>query len=633
MTRNGKWLGRDQYADERVTPERAQVLDEEALEAVERGEYAEARDLYGHCSRIYRKLKKRQQEAEALLKMAECSEGLDDHKESRTQYEEAIAIYRDTHDAVGLSKSLLALGADALDRENYTYAAKLLRESAEICEKEGFREGFAVCLYLLATPDINAGGVKESPDLQSRADHAATFCRESLSLAEATIRLAKPVALSGDLPRGQALFENSVRQYRNAGHIAALTPVLLKIGRRSCLDGRVEMFVGLADSLQLLYAAGRNGRDHAAALREIGSHALRLGDTASAYGLFKESMNRSLGPESWRDRAASYLALGCVASHEEHDDLARSLFEKASAALKEGASGPELLERSIKLGRRVHYAEDLNAAALYFARCAVQARSLGEITFYIQAMYYRGCIAIQQGDYAAANRHLEECLIYYGEAGPVRRLGRTLTEKGGALLAVGDETRGRAYINRGLEIARAEKDEVGAIAALTALGTGVLEGSDGSFENDCLIECAALSSARGERHPHRSVMHHLADIDRRRGALTDSCRIYLTCIMIMGQEGRLLAAAAAIEGMAIVASIFGLNLQCVRLLAKACIIRRRTGSTPTERCGLEIDAATSAARRELNAGVFAAAWAEGELFGIRETVLEAWSILESRGVT
>jgi tetratricopeptide (TPR) repeat protein len=343
-------------------------------------------------------------------------------------------------------------------------------------------------------------------------------------------------------------------------------------------------------------------------------------------------MGRATGPQPWKDLAASYLALGCVASREEHDDLARSLFEKAFAALKEGSSGSELLERSIKLCRRVHYAEDLNAAALYFARCAAHARTLGEVTFYIQAMYYRGCIAVQQGDFAAANRHLEECLIYYGEAGPARRLGRTLTEKGAALFAVGDESKGRTYMNKALEIARAEKDDVGAAAALTALGTWIPNESDGSFEHECLVECTALSGVHSERYPHRAVTHHLGDMLRRRGEVNDACRLYLKCIIIMGQEGRLMAATAAIEGLAIAASAVAMHNECVRLLSRACTIRRRTGSAPTEQNGREIDAATSAARGKLNARDFDTAWAEGEVFSIRDTVRQAWSIVESCGI-
>ena len=100
----------------------------------------------------------------------------------------------------------------------------------------------------------------------------------------------------------------------------------------------------------------------------------------------------------------------------------------------------------------------------------------------------------------------------------------------------------------------------------------------------------------------------------------------------MGHEGGLMAGAAAIEGLAIVASLSSQYRNSVRLLAKACAIRSRTGSTPTERNALELDAATSAARGALTNAEFDAAWAEGEQFGIRGTVIEAWSILESRGV-
>jgi hypothetical protein len=114
--------------------------------------------------------------------------------------------------------------------------------------------------------------------------------------------------------------------------------------------------------------------------------------------------------------------------------------------------------------------------------------------------------------------------------------------------------------------------------------------------------------------------------------MTDACRLYLKCILIMGQEGRLMAAISAIEGMAIAAASYGLHHGCARLLAKACSLRLRTGSAPTERNGREIDAATSAARGELDAADFDAAWAEGGRFGIRDTAREAWSVLESLGV-
>lgn len=632
MARDVRWTGRGPDFAERVTPERAQILADEAVEALQSEAYTDALELFGQSLRIYRKLSRRKEEADTLVSMAHCAESKGDNKEARAHYEEAIAVFRLIKDSKGLSNVLRALGLLELDRANYTYAVKLLHECSDICEKEAYREGYAVSLYLLSAAELPAGAVRKSRDLQERAEHAAGFTGESLVLAEAAARLARAAALYGDLPRAQAIFEDSIRQYRSAGYLTSLTPALQKTGRRSYLDGRLEMFVLLADGLQSLYSAGRNGRGQASAVREIGSLALRLGEVSSAYSLFKESMKLSLDPAAWRDRAACYLALGSVASREEHDDIARSLFDKGFATLNEGASGPELLERTIKMCRRVLYTEDLKAAALYFARCAAHARSLGEVTYYIQAQYYRGCVALQQGEYGAANRHLEECLIHYGEVGPVRRMGRTLTEKGSALAALGDSAKGRAYQNKGLQIARAENDEVGIIAALTALGSWPLEGSDGSFEKECLRQAIDACSGHEERYLHRGILCRLGDLERTTGSSNEACRLYLKCLMVMPQEGRLLAATAAAEGCAIVASGVGLYHHSVRLFGKAAAMRRRTGSAPIERNGLAIDYATSEARNKLSTAEFDAEWAAGEAFGMSETVQEAWSILESVGV-
>jgi tetratricopeptide (TPR) repeat protein len=196
VTRNGESRGRDHGANEKATPERAQVLEEEAADLFANGGFTEARGLYEHCLRIYRKLSKRDNEAQTLTRIAQCYEAEADYKEARTYYEEAIALYRASKHPLGPSDALRTLGTSALERGNFTFASKLLRECSEICEKEGYQESYTISLFLLAAADMLEGDVANSRVLQTRAERSSGFARESLGLAEATIRFAKAVILS-----------------------------------------------------------------------------------------------------------------------------------------------------------------------------------------------------------------------------------------------------------------------------------------------------------------------------------------------------------------------------------------------------------------------------------------------------
>src|SRR5580658_1850121 len=120
VTRQGESKSRDHDSNEKSTVERAQVLGDEAAELFEVGQFSEARGLYQHCLRIYRKLARREEEANALTRIAQCYEAEADYKQARAHYEEAITLLRTAKRPESLAEALRTLGSSAMERGNFT---------------------------------------------------------------------------------------------------------------------------------------------------------------------------------------------------------------------------------------------------------------------------------------------------------------------------------------------------------------------------------------------------------------------------------------------------------------------------------------------------------------------------------
>lgn len=630
MGRDRNWFGGKQQGSERnrQTRERAQVLREEAEEALQRQDYAATCGLYRECLEIYRKLNARKEEAGILRAMAAVHAAEGDYKLARGVYEEGIALCRAIGDNEGLTVALYELGQAAAGRQNYNYARKLLLESKELCEAREDRYGQTLALYSLSSIAFGESDPDAARSFYRRGLEAQRGLRESLDLARALMRLSRAAAQTDDFEAARMLYAESIQQYRNAGYLTAVVPVLARLAETVLSGNDRALFVEVARAVSHLYTASKQRQGEPEALCALGHAVLKTFDTSTAYALFKEALALSAHPDDGRGRALAYLGMGSVAWKEEHDTLAHSLFDKCLALSMEQTNSKEFLPWLSFMCKVLLYYQNFTDAAVYYARCRTLAAGRGDIKIYVDALCDSAYLARVRGDLEQARQWCEECLLHYQESDSHVMVGRLLYLKGNLVYDQGDVKSGRTLQQQGLMLSRKEKDTPGIIAALLALGFCVLPGSDLSYERACLEECLLLSRTENDRVVISYIFHNQGELARMAGDLPAAYRLFCKSLMLKVRQRDRYGAAYSLESCAIVATNWERYTEAAHLFGNAAALRTRVSAPLEQLRQAEREASVDRVRAALGNEAYAAARSAGEALTLQEAFEVALKVLE-----
>jgi len=624
------------------SPERAQVLEDEAADAFRSDDLATARTLYLECRAIYSNLKRPSDEARVVTQLARCAVLQGEPTAAEDLYDVALTKYRAVADRIAIGDTLEQRAVLALTLGKADYAVRLLHECVELCERDARSDRLPTALYHLSAALLRQGYTTESRKVAARAEMSCQFTRESLELAESILRLAGEVALVGDIDRASDLCRASIASYRQAGYLAGLNKTLHNLVTTVRLDSRSELFKELCEALLALYAAGKRAGHNPRALCGLARLSLRAGGTSDAYALTKEALALSQDASQMYDRSACYLEMGCIAWREGHDDLARSLFDRSFSALKESMrfesltnGNSDYLFRMLRNTQRICEAEDFSAAAVYFTRTALEARSKGEIAAYVRAICYRARVYLAQGEFQPAIRDIEECVLHYSSvAAPSEQhplwLGRCLMMRGASLCAVGEVDRGRSCLLQALEVAGEQNDREGALDALNQLGTFLPSGTNRKFEHACLAKAVDRSADSPEDYLRRGTLSSVGHLLLLDGDVSGAGRLFLHCLLTMTHETRIQASVIALEGLFFIAFESGLDREAALLLGKATALQRRMNSSLWRRREDSLEAINIVSSR-FGAQRWSETCGEGETLTDSQTLSAAWKVLEARG--
>ncbi len=134
------WLDRALSACPTAPPTlRSKALNQAGNLALNRGEYASARDLHEHALVIRRTHGDRLGEAGSLNNLGIASANQGDFGAARDYYEQSEHIYRELGDSQRLAQVLINLGAVATDTKNWQAARDHLHESLELLDSSDDR--------------------------------------------------------------------------------------------------------------------------------------------------------------------------------------------------------------------------------------------------------------------------------------------------------------------------------------------------------------------------------------------------------------------------------------------------------------------------------------------------------------
>ena len=282
-----------------------------------------------------------------------------------------------------------------------------------------------------------------------------------------------------------------------------------------------------------------------------------------------------------------------------------------------------------------------------------------------QVLVGAGQLARERNDFPSAERHLLEALQLFRDLGDRNGEAATLNRLGEVARYTGDFPRAEAYYGESLKCYRALNDPRGTASVLTHLG--VIARNQGDYDRAVSLyeESLVIDRQLGDRRGMAVVLNNLAniagarrdynragqliekslalrrelgdkrgialglknlgDVRRDRNDHTGAVGLYRESLELRRELGDAWGVALCLEGVALSLIARAESVRAVQLCGAAALLRSAVG-TPIPPAEQEAwDDALAAARSQLGAAGFDAAWAAGQQRELDELILETFT--------
>ncbi len=325
-------------------------------------------------------------------------------------------------------------------------------------------------------------------------------------------------------------------------------------------------------------------------------------------------------------RAAGWLAFvqddGNKA--EEYYRESQELFEKLGEPRGQAATLHWLASLALTMRN-----DSDTARALLDASYAL-ASSAGDVIVQSLVDTMRGNMALNQGDFSAAQTRFEHCIMLCQAIKNKKYLAKGLRGLGRARLALGDIAGGKTAIEEGLALSREVKDQLHMAYALDLLGGLALAQNDAAQARTLLEEALACARMLGAQRLVAYTLAHVAHAAARQGDEETARRRYGESLGLFREVGDVMGSAACLQSWGVVLARWG-NLHAsihVWGAARAALDRLASPWPQPFSLSLEHIADTeyehmlAEVRTQLGAQAFAAAWEEGRIMTPEQTLAE-----------
>jgi len=231
-------------------------------------------------------------------------------------------------------------------------------------------------------------------------------------------------------------------------------------------------------------------------------------------------------------------------------------------------------------------------------------------------------IAYWQNDYAAASTWYAEAESIFRELDDKPGLMDALYNTASMAALAGDVQQALAIFAEGEGIARALGIDEEVMRFVAAEGYGAFMTNDLAKARPLLEESLGIAEQTGDRFAIGGGHHMVAQVARLEKRYEDATDHYRQAIQALHGLGDVASMTEPLQGLAGVLIARGENERGVRLLAANTAIRERIGGGPPPEW-LRLGDPLSAAREQLGAEVFDAAWLAGLALSPDEAVAEA----------
>jgi predicted ATPase/DNA-binding XRE family transcriptional regulator len=238
-----------------------------------------------------------------------------------------------------------------------------------------------------------------------------------------------------------------------------------------------------------------------------------------------------------------------------------------------------------------------------------------------------GMLAGGQGDFDRAVELFEESLALYRNMGHRKGASGPLRELGGVAYHQGDFDRAVRLSEQALTISREFGSAFGAGLAVCTLADALR--ARGEIERARALLEESLAKLRRKTRPQRVAnaialtLSRLGSIQCELGRDTRASGLYRESLKLARHFGFTFDVFLSLEGVARVEALQGRPQQAARLLGASAAQREEIGTPLTPIIRVDYNHAANAARAELGAEAFDAAWTAGHATSLQEIISEA----------
>jgi predicted ATPase/DNA-binding XRE family transcriptional regulator len=236
-----------------------------------------------------------------------------------------------------------------------------------------------------------------------------------------------------------------------------------------------------------------------------------------------------------------------------------------------------------------------------------------------------GDVAQAQGDDAAARAHFAESLACARAVGDRRGIARGLNNLA-EVTQDQDATAARALFAESLALFRELGDLPGIAYTLGNLGLLAQRQGDNDAATVFYEESLHISRAANTRPHIAGSLARLGEVAQAQGDDVRACACYTESLMIWRETGDNANLAKCLEGLATVARARGATTIAAHVWGAAEALREQVGAPHAPADRLRYDRELAAARLQLDASAWAAAWAAGRVLPLERSIAIAVAI-------
>jgi tetratricopeptide (TPR) repeat protein len=319
--------------------ERAKALSAAGALAARQYEYARMKQRYEEALGIFRELGDKVGVASSLNNLASVARHRGDFAPARSLIEESVQICRETGNEMGLANSLSNLANLHLEQGRFAEAQTLYDEGRGICRGWGDGWGETIWLHFQSVAAREQGDYARATALAEEALRRRKELGDHWGIAHSVISLAFIALAQGDFARARAMSDEALYAFREMGDREGVAASLLHqalLAGEEGDDAQGETFC--AEARRAFQDIGA-GWGEAWAIGVGGRLARCRGDFAGARARLAESLTLQQRSGHWRHAAFSVEELALVFLAQGETEQGVRLWA-AAQTWRKGASAP-----------------------------------------------------------------------------------------------------------------------------------------------------------------------------------------------------------------------------------------------------------------------------------------------------